>query len=367
MSPVNFIFLGLAIGIGVSLLVFFLYKRLLEKHTKSSFDDLSRKTLSELMPQLFDLAKRELGSVREEINKDVLKDKGLIAESLKNLEQNIKEKQDELKSLAHEGARQFGSITESIKTHREVAEKLHEKTENLAKILSNNKLRGNWGERAAEDILRYAGFLEGVHYSKQTAGATGTIPDFTLFLPDKRKVNIDVKFPFSNLQAYQEAESEEQRREYKNRFSQDIKTKIREVTSRSYISEEENTLDYVILFVPSETIYGFINEYLHDVVDLGFQKKVLITSPSSLYATLRIIMESYRNFMYEQNIREVLKIIQGFIENFRRFRDDFAEFDGAIVKLRKAYDQIVETRYKMMEVQIKKIEKIEGMKESQLP
>src|SRR3989338_8698360 len=274
MSPFNFIIVGLLVGIGVSFVIFFLYKRLLEKYTKRSFDDLSRKTLSEMMPQLFDLAKRELGTVREEINKDVSKEKGIIAESLQSLEQNIKEKQDELKLLTLEGNRQFGSIGESIKIHREVAEKLHEKTENLAKILSNNKLRGNWGERVAEDILRYAGFLEGVHYAKQSAGATGTIPDFTLFLPDKRKVNIDVKFPFSNLQAYQEAESEEQRSEYKNRFSQDIKTKIREVTSRSYISEEENTLDYVILFVPSEKVFGFINDYLNDVVDVGFQKKV---------------------------------------------------------------------------------------------
>jgi DNA recombination protein RmuC len=355
------------VGIGASFIIFFLYKKLLEKHTKRSFDDLSRKTLSEIMPQLFDLAKRELGSVREEINKDVSKEKGLIAESLQNLEHNIKEKQEELKNLAKEGSRQFGSISESIKSHKEVAEKLNEKTDTLSKILSNNKLRGNWGERVAEDILRYAGFLEGVHYAKQSAGTTGTIPDFTLFLPDKRKVNIDVKFPLSNLQAYQEAEVEEQKKEYMREFSQDIKTKIREVTSRSYISEEDNTLDFVILFVPSEKVHGFINDYLADVVDIGFQKKVLLTSPSSLYATLRIIMESYRNFMYEQNIREVIKIIQGFIENFKRFQVEFTEFDGAIERLRKTYDQIVETRYKMMRAQIKKIEKIEGMKNAQLP
>ncbi|HCE86511.1 MAG: RmuC-domain protein [Parcubacteria group bacterium GW2011_GWC2_44_17] len=359
------IIIGVFIGAGISFLIFSLTKKLLDRHAKSSFDDLSRKSLSELMPALLDIAKRELGTVREEIGKDVEREKSHIKEHIENFEQKIKGTQEELKSLAQEGNRQFGSISESIKSHREVAEKLHEKTENLAKILGNNKLRGSWGERVAEDILRDAGFLEGAHYSKQSAGATGTIPDFTLLLPEKRKVNIDVKFPLSNLQAYQEAGSEEQKKEYMRRFTQDIKTKIREITSRSYISEEENTLDFVILFVPSEKVFGFINDYIRDVVDLGFKEKVLITSPSSLYATLRIIMEAYRNFTYEQNIREVLKIIQGFIENFHRFQDEFSAFDDYLKKMRQTYDTITETRYKKMGVQIRKIEQIEGAGDTQ--
>ena len=353
------IIIGLAIGTGISVIIFLFYKKFLDRHSKSSFDDLSRKTLADMMPQLLDLAKRELIGVREEINKDVEKEKQAIAESLNKLEKNIKEKQDELKRLEGERNRQFGSIVESMKVHRDITEKLSEKTENLSKILANNKLRGSWGERIAEDILRYAGFIEDVHYVKQTQVAGGTIPDFTLLLPNKRKINIDAKFPFANLQAFQDTADEAAKKVYMQKFSQDIKQKIREVTTRDYINEEDDTLDYVILFVPSEAVYGFINDYLKEVVDEAFLKKVLFTSPTSFYATLRIIMESYRNFMYEKNIRQILKVMQGFVDNFQRFQDEFSTFDEVIKKLRTTYDQITETRYKKMQVQIRKIEQLE--------
>ncbi|MEK9165993.1 MAG: DNA recombination protein RmuC [Patescibacteria group bacterium] len=358
------IIIGLSLGLAASIIIFFLCKTLLERHTKSSFGDLSRKALTEMMPSLLELAKSELGSMRLEINKDVEKEKGIIKNFVENFGQDIKEKHEELKLLTREGNRQFGAISESIKGHKEITEKLKEKTENLANILSSNKLRGDWGERVAEDILRYAGFLRDIHYVKQTAAASGTIPDFTILLPNQRKVNIDAKFPFDNLQAYQAAESEDIKKEHLRRFSQDVKNKIREVCSRAYINQEDNTLDYVILFVPSEAVFGFINDYLKEIVDHAFAQKVLITSPTSLYATLRIIMESYRHFAYEKNIREILKVIQGFIDNFKHFQDEFSAFDGAIAKLRQTYDQIAETRYNKMKVQIRKIEKLENLEDS---
>lgn len=347
----NFI-IGLTVGLAASIIIFLLYRKLWEKQTQSSF--------GEMIPKIMDLARRELGQVREEINKDVVKEKGMIKESLETIEKNLKDRQDELKNLATESHRQFGTISESIKIHKEVAEKLSARTDNLGKILSNNKLRGDWGERIAEDILRYAGFIEEVHYQRQTAGETGSRPDFTLLLPNKRKINIDAKFPFNNLQAFQEAESEGLKKEYLQKFTADVKQKIREVSTRDYINEEEDTLDYVILFVPSEVVYGFINDQLRDVVDEAFQKKVLFTSPTSLYATLRIIMESYRHFMYEKNIKEVLKIVQGFIVNFGRFSEEFSAFDDTIKKLRQNFDQIADTRYKKMAVQIRQIQKLEG-------
>lgn len=325
---------------------------------------MSRKSLSELMPTLLDLAKREFTSVREEIGKDVEREKGHIKEALEKLEVNIKDKQEDLRRLEEERNRQFGNVAESIRMHGEIAERLSARTENLAKLLSDNKLRGKWGERVAEDILRVAGFIEGVHYQKQTSVASGTIPDFTLLLPNNRRLHIDAKFPFANLQAYQEAAAEPEKKRLLQQFGSDVRAKIREVTSRAYINPEEGTLDYTVMFVPSEAVYSFINQELVDVIDDGLGKGVLITSPASLYATARIIMEAHRHFAYEENVREVMAVIHGFIDNFRRFQEEFSSFDEYLKKLREVYDTITETRYKKMGVQIRKIEQIEGTNSS---
>ncbi len=348
-----YIFIGILIGVGISLLIFFLTKKLLDRHAKSSFDDLSRKSLSDLMPSLLDIAKRELGTVREEIGKDVEREKGHIKETLEKLEENIRH-------LEGERNRQFGNVAESIKLHGEIAERLREETGNLTKILSDNKLRGKWGERIAEDILRVAGFIEGVHYLKQTSGEAGTIPDFTILLPNNRLLHIDAKFPFANLQAYQTTNSAPEKKRYIQQFASDVRAKIKEVTSRAYINPDEGTLDFTVMFVPSEAVFSFMNQELVDVIDDGLGKGVIVSSPSSLYATARIIMESHRHFAYEKNVRDVMAIIHGFIENFHRFQDEFSEFDDYLKKMRQKYDTITETRYKKMGVQIRKIEQIEG-------
>ncbi len=356
--------LGIIFGIVLSFGIFLLYKKILYKETKSSFDALSRKTMNELLPSLIDIARRELGSTRDEINKDVVKEKGMIKETLEKFESAIREKQEELKKFEIERNKQFGTITESINIHREIVGRLGEKTDNLSKILSNNKLRGNWGERVAEDLLHHAGFIEGVHYEKQKAIDAGTIPDFTLLLPNNRVIHIDAKFPLANAQNYQDSEDEGARREYLKSFSQDVKQKIREMTSRKYINSSENTLDFAIIFVPSDAVYSFLNENAADAVDAGFAHNVLITSPSSFYATARIIMEAHRHFSYEKNIREILEILQHFIENFQRFKNEFSLFGDGIAKLKKAYDMIAETRYKKMSAQMKKIERFEQVRAS---
>ncbi len=353
--------LGLFFGVLVSCGVFFLLKKLFDRHAEKSFDNLSQKSLSALMPTLLDLAKREFGSVREEIGKDVEREKSSIKEHLENFEQKFKEKQDDLRRMEEERNRQFGNVAESIKLHGEIAERLGEKTDNLAKLLSDNKLRGKWGERVAEDILLAAGFIEGVHYLKQQVGAAGTIPDFTILLPNSRRIHVDAKFPFENLRSYQESQIAEERKRYMQQFSNDVRAKIKEVTSRAYINPEEGTLDFTMMFVPSEAVFSFINQELTSVIDDCLQKGVLITSPYSFYATVRIIMESHRHFAYEQNVREVMTVIGGFIENFRRFQEEFSAFDDYLKKAREMYDRISETRYKKMNVQIRKIERIESV------
>lgn len=355
---------GIFLGIVLSFGIFQIYKKILDKETKSSFDALSRKTMNELLPALMDIAKRELGSAREEINNDVVKEKGMMKETWEMSVSAIRETQEALKKFEIERNKQFGAITESINIHREIVGRLGEKTDNLSKILSNNKLRGNWGERVAEDLLHHAGFIEGVHYEKQKAIVSGTIPDFTLLLPNSRVIHIDAKFPLANAQAYQDSEDEDARKEYLKSFSQDVKQKIREITSRNYINSNENTLDFAIIFVPSDAVYAFLNTNAPEAVDSGFANKVLITSPSSFFATARIIMEAHRHFSYEKNIREILEILQQFIENFHRFKNEFSLFGGSIGKLQSAYDAITQKRYKKMSAQMKKIEQFEQVRAS---
>src|SRR5262249_9793772 len=143
-------------------------------------------------------------------------------------------------------------------------------TSGLREALASSKVRGQWGERMAEDVLKVAGFVEHVNYEKQKPiPGAGTRPDFTFVLPNGRRLNMDVKFPLDNYVKYLEASknSTVEAAACLKDFLRDIRAKIREVISRDYIDPGQGTVDYVLLFIPNEQIYGFIHEQDRSILD----------------------------------------------------------------------------------------------------
>src|SRR5690606_28364329 len=116
--------------------------------------------------------------------------------------------------------------------YKQVTDQLSVSTESLKKTLSNNQLRGQFGEQVADELLKMAGFVRGVDYefNKEQKGSE-TRPDFCVFLPDGTRINVDSKFPYANLQKGIETEDLDQRKEFLRAFERDVKEKIKQVTT----------------------------------------------------------------------------------------------------------------------------------------
>jgi len=107
----------------------------------------------------------------------------------------------------------FGQLDNQLRLALEQTTRLQETTNQLRQALSNTRARGQWGERMAEDILRLMGFVEGINYKKQVSSEGGqSRPDFTFFLPQGRKINMDVKFPLDNYLHYLEASNDREKK-----------------------------------------------------------------------------------------------------------------------------------------------------------
>ena len=99
-------------------------------------------------------------------------------------------------------------------------------TSSLQTALADNRARGQWGERIADDILRLLGFVEGVNYDKQATTDEGTRPDFTFHLPNHLTLNMDAKFPLDNYMRYFEAETESEKRSFSDKFLRDVNSHV---------------------------------------------------------------------------------------------------------------------------------------------
>lgn len=227
----------------------------------------------------------------------------------------------------------------------------------LQRALANTQARGQWGERIADDVLRLAGFVEGINYRTQQSQSGGR-PDFTFLLPNERILNMDVKFPIENYLNHIRAESNADSEKYRKLFLKDVKSHINALAKKNYISPDENTVDTALMFIPNETIYRFIHENDEELVDAALEKRIVMCSPLTLYIVLAVIRQAVENFALEQSSREILEILNTIKVEWGRHSDKMTELDKALAKAREAYDDLNTTRRQKLEKPLQQIEEL---------
>jgi DNA recombination protein RmuC len=280
---------------------------------------------------------------REEIEtgvKDILNShEKLLGEITRNLQKELKQSQAGVIDLKEQNA----AIREQLTTTAKITEGLQVSTEGLRSLLANNRLRGEWGEQVAEDLLLAAGFVEKVNYLKQSTTAEGR-PDFTILLPDGYKLNVDAKFPFDDLIVYQEAKTEIEKKRAIAAFSTSIKNKIKGITSKDYIDPEGQTLDFVMMFIPNEMIFSFVYEMLPDINEYASRQRVVLAGPFGFTAVLRMVMQAHKNFHHEKSLVQILGLISKFQEEYNKFGESMERLGKQIDTAQKTFMEVEGTR-----------------------
>lgn len=310
---------------------------------------------NELVNTVISVAKEKLEGDKQQISADMTAKKEAIELLVKDLKKDIDERQKEIRGLEQDRNLKFGEISKSIEEHKKLTAELQGSTEELKRVLSNSQLRGSWGERQLEQIFHNAGFLEGQHYLVQHQLRSGVRPDFVVRLPNEQMVCIDAKFPFSNLQLMTQTNDKAEKARLAKAFAADVKAKVNEVSGKGYISPEDGTMDFAVMFVPSEVVFDHINKMHADLVDEAMSKKVIMASPYNLLAIVRTVMEAHKHFVFESSMAEVLKKLNLFLNDYRLFQDEFAKFGIDLQKSLDDYQKITGTRYKQIDLHIRQI------------
>lgn len=262
-----------------------------------------------------------------------------------------------VEDLRRERAEQQGRLEQGLAEAVRTTNQLAGTTDALRQALASTKARGQWGERMAEDVLRAAGFVEGVNYRKQTAIAGGTIPDVTFPLPGGRSLHMDVKFPFDNYVRALEAANDAERDAFEARFLADVKQRVREITTRSYI-DADATVDHVLLFIPNEAIFAFVHEHDPGLLDHAIAQKVVICSPSTLFAVLAVVRQAVEQFRLERTSDEILACLASFEKEWTKWSDGFAKLGNQLGTISKTYDALSGTRTNQLERTLAHIERL---------
>ena len=324
---------------------------------KESFGALSQEVLSKSTGEFLKLADATLSKQTQMGEKELEGKKKLIDQTLVAMKGDLQKVQDLVTGFEKDREKKFGELANQLKTTAEQTGKLQETTSQLRTALASSKVRGQWGERMAEDVLRLAGFVEGINYRKQkTLETVGTRPDYTFLLPQDLTVNMDVKFPLDNYMRYLDADGETDRERHKNQFIRDVRGRIKEVTTREYINPAENTVDYVIVFIPNEQVYAFINENDSSILDEALKHKVILCSPITLYAVLAVIRQAVDNFNLEKTAAQIMSLLGTFNKQWSNFIKSLEKMGKKIDEAQKEFNALTSTRRNQLERPLRQIE-----------
>lgn len=259
-----------------------------------------------------------------------------------------------------EGARErsFGALSNELTRAGRATAELADLTRGLREALSNSRARGQWGERMADDVLRAAGFVEGVNFVKQTTTAQGR-PDLSFLLPGDRVLHMDVKFPLDNYLKALEADRPEDVEAAEKAFLKDVRGRVKELADRRY-HDDPSSLDQVLLFIPNEQIHAVVHERDPGLLDEALRQRVVLCSPVTLFGVLAVIRQAVDAFAVESRSHEILDALAAFTDQWDRFVAQMDKVGDRIDATRREFDALTTTRRRQLDRRIERIDDLRG-------
>ena len=331
---------------------------------RSELQAISQDTLSKVSEQFLNMAEQRFARQTETNTRELDSKKLLIDQQLVAMNGKLDQVSNLVRETETKRSTSFAQLTSQMQSIGQQATNLTASTTTLREALSSSRARGQWGERMAEDILRLIGFVEGLNYKKQeTIQSGGSRPDFVFMLPGDLLLNMDVKFPFDNYIRFLAEETETERDKHKMAFLRDVRDRIKEITTREYIDPEGGTVDYVLLFIPNESVYSFIHEKDPGILDEALKSRVICCSPFTLFAVLAVIRQAVDNFALQKAAEEIIALFGRFNDEWSKFNSSLDTLGTRLVSTQRAFEQVTGPRKRMLERPLRRIEELRNQRE----
>lgn len=293
------------------------------------------KTLSENQNSTHAFSQKNMAEVREEMRQSITQLQSFTHQRLQEIQSQV---QGQLKQNLDQNLNAFQEMSKglaSVQTSAGQMLQISQQVQELNHLLASPKLQGNFGEIVLEQLL--SDLLPQNAYETQMKLAEGCQPDVVLKLQDQF-LCIDSKFPKDRCTLLmQESITSEQRIQVVKELSQTVRGMIKEV-SQKYIRPDLKTVDFAILFIPSEVLY-FELLRMNDVTELCRKSKVSLSSPNTLAALLHAVAFGFRNQEIQKNIQNLILQIQDLHKHFEGFQSDFTNLGKRIGQAQEEFNK----------------------------
>ena len=304
---------------------------------RDTFKALSADALKQSAPEFLRLAEQSFGKFQETAKGDLAQRQEAIKTLVEPLKQQLETYQKNLQQNSAAQASTLGEVKKQLELLSLQSTTLANETQQFRLVLHSNQARGKWGEETLRRVVEAAGMSAHCDFTEQTSSGENR-PDLVVKLPGERFIIVDAKVPdFDFLDALESAEPVK-RAEALAAHAAKLKGTIKALADRDYPRQFPNALDYVVLFVPAESLFSAALEGDHDLIIWAAEKRILLATPASLIALLRSVSVSWQQHAQTANAQKIAEAAQEFYARVVKFTEHFEKIRAGLDRANAAFN-----------------------------
>lgn len=265
-----------------------------------------------------------------------------LGQLLNPLKERIQSFEKRVEESYQQEARERFSLGKELERLQQLNQRLSDEATNLTRALKGQKTQGNWGELILERVLEHAGLEKGREYQTQVSlkGPDGERfqPDVLIMLPGDKQVVVDAKVSLTAYQQYVSSDDTVLAQAALKQHVLSLRNHVKGLSGKDYKRLEGlHSLDFVLLFVPIEGAFSAALQAEPTLFQEAFDRSIVIVSPTTLLATLRVIDSLWKQERQSQNAREIAERAGWLYDKFVLFIQDLDEVGNRLQQLDKAY------------------------------
>lgn len=263
---------------------------------------------------------------------------------LKPFKQNISDFRERVEKIYATEAEQHGALKNELKHLMELNHRITTETSNLTRALKgDSKVQGDFGEMILDTILASSNLVRGVHYQVQDTmkneQGENVRPDVVLNLPDKKQIVIDSKTSLTAYSAYCSTESADERTAHLRAHLDSVRKHVLELSSKRYQELMACSPDFVVMFIPNEPAFLAAMQADSEIWNDAYKRKVIISSPTNLFALLKLVDNLWQRSDLERNTRDIAECGSKIYDQLVAFSEALQGVEKGLKTAQGSYDE----------------------------
>jgi DNA recombination protein RmuC len=326
---------------------------------RAAFKALSLDTLRELQPQFIERVTETVAKLQETSKGDLKERQEAIRTLVEPLKQHLDTYQKRLQQSENAQATTLGEVKKQLETLTHQSQTLAHETQQFRMVLRSNQARGRWGEETLRRVVEAAGMSVHCDFSEQAQAGDGK-PDLVVRLPGERVIIVDSKVPDLDFLSAIESADPGKRAEALAAHARKLKDTIKALADRDYPRQFSNALDYVVLFLPAESLFSAALEGDQDLIVWAAGKRILLATPASLIALLRSVSVSWQQHAQTENARAIADAAADLFSRICKFTEHLDKIRTGLSRANEAFNDAVGSYERMVRPSGERLLKLSG-------